>query len=106
MSGTTEGPSFFTLSPDTWSAQNGKRIPLPGETWRHMKSGKAYTVLHLATDEATMETLIAYQSAYDGERRVWVRTLENFLWRDLSENTPMKDREPRFRPAELHPIGK
>lgn len=60
----------------------------PGAVYQHHKGG-VYTVICVATLEATMERVVVYQSRVDG--RVWVRPVSDFL--------ATVDGAPRFAPV-------
>jgi len=47
-----------------------------GQTWRHTKTGRRYTVIATGVDEATLVPVVVYAGA-DGV--VWVRALEVFV---------------------------
>lgn len=74
------------------------RVPLPGETWRHRKSGRLVRVLHLARMEATGETHVAYEE--EEERGVvWLRPLAAFL-EVLPQSEGRFAGAPRFEPED------
>jgi hypothetical protein len=72
------------------------RVPLPTEEWRHLKSMKRVRVEALARDEFTGETLVLYREL-DEPGVLWSRPVAVFL---------EDGGQPRFAPAELHPVGK
>ncbi len=49
-----------------------------GQYYRHFRNRKLYRLVAFATIEATGEEAIVYQAMY-GERRLWIRTKENFF---------------------------
>lgn len=51
--------------------------PLPGEIYRHIKTGGLYRILCNASVESTLEPVVVYQSKQDG--RCWTRPLEEFM---------------------------
>jgi hypothetical protein len=51
--------------------------PLPGEIYRHVKTGGLYRVVCIASVEATLELVVVYQSEQDG--RCWTRPLDEFM---------------------------
>jgi len=46
--------------------------------YRHFRNGKIYRFVSFATIEATEEEAVVYQAMY-GERKLWIRTRENFF---------------------------
>ena len=46
--------------------------------FRHFRNHKLYRFVAYATIEATEEEAVVYQAMY-GERRLWIRTKENFF---------------------------
>jgi hypothetical protein len=67
-----------------------------GGTYRHYKRGEHYTVLHLATDSDTEETVVVYQAEY-GDKRVFTRRASVF-----TENV---DHEGKLVPRFTHIEG-
>lgn len=59
--------------------------PAPGEGWRHFKGG-LYRVLCVAWVEATLESVVVYQSVMHGT--IWTRPVEQFLKRFTREIEP------------------
>jgi hypothetical protein len=51
--------------------------PLPGENYRHVKTGGLYRILCIASVESTLERVVVYQSEQDG--RCWTRPLDEFV---------------------------
>lgn len=72
------------------------RIPLPGELWRHVKTGNVYRIEALAREELTGETMVLYR-ANDGRvpSLLWTRPIDVFLW--------CEDASPRFVPHDKEP---
>lgn len=73
------------------------RVPLPGEAWRHSKSGLVVRVLHLARMEAGGETHVVYRE--DGDDVVWLRPLRVFL-EVLGDVDGRFAGRPRFEPVD------
>lgn len=71
--------SHYTVSELSTRSVDGEAI-LPKSVYRHYKTGHAYEVLLLSTDEASLRTLVHYTrygAEHDG--KVWTRTQENFI---------------------------
>ncbi len=60
--------------------------------YRHFRNKKIYRFVAFATIEATEEEAVVYQAMY-GERRLWIRTKENFFEEVQHEGK----RVPRFQ---------
>lgn len=60
--------------------------------YRHFRNKKIYRFVAFATIEATEEDAVVYQAMY-GERRLWIRTKENFFDEVQHEGK----RVPRFQ---------
>lgn len=60
--------------------------------YRHFRNKKIYRFVAFATIEATEEDAVVYQAMY-GERRLWIRTKENFFEEVQHEGK----RVPRFQ---------
>ena len=60
--------------------------------YRHYRNKKIYRFVAFATIEATEEEAVVYQAMY-GERRLWIRTKENFFEEVQHEGK----RVPRFQ---------
>ncbi len=60
--------------------------------YRHFRNKKIYRFVAFATIEATEEEAVVYQAMY-GERRLWIRTKENFFEEVQHEGK----RVPRFK---------
>ena len=60
--------------------------------YRHYRNKKIYRFVAFATIEATEEDAVVYQAMY-GERRLWIRTKENFFEEVQHEGK----RVPRFQ---------
>lgn len=60
--------------------------------YRHFRNKKIYRFVAFATIEATEEEAVVYQAMY-GERRLWIRTKENFFDEVQHEGK----RVPRFQ---------
>ena len=60
--------------------------------YRHFRNKKIYRFVAFATIEATEEEAVVYQAMY-GERRLWIRTKENFFEEVQNEGK----RVPRFQ---------
>ena len=60
--------------------------------YRHFRNKKIYRFVAFATIEATEEEAVVYQAMY-GERRLWIRTKENFF----EEVQHEEKRVPRFQ---------
>lgn len=60
--------------------------------YRHFRNKKIYRFVAFATIEATEEEAVVYQAMY-GERRLWIRTKENFFEEVEHEGK----RVPRFQ---------
>ncbi len=82
-----------------------KRIPLPSEVWRHLKTMNRYVIVGHARDEATGDTLILYRSIEGDDPTIWARPINVFLWRQ-GQGEEVSRLVPRFGPVELYPVGK
>ena len=60
--------------------------------YRHFRNKRIYRFVAFATIEATEEEAVVYQAMY-GERRLWIRTKENFFEEVEHEGK----RVPRFQ---------
>lgn len=72
----------------------GKRIPRPGECYRHFK-GRRFQVLTIAEHTERKETLVIYEGLY-GRHPVYAKTLEHFLGIVDKEKFPDTDQIYRF----------
>ena len=72
-----------------------RRLPLPGEVWRHFK-GKDYLIIDIATHTETKEDLVIYRSLYD-EYDVHARPVEMFMSPVDKNKYPDSNQEYRFR---------
>lgn len=82
-------------------AARPRRIPLPAEHWRNVKTGNIYRIEALAREESTGETMVLYRAdgnVFEGHEGrsspsiLWSRPIDVFLWRE--------DGSPRFVPHE------
>ena len=60
--------------------------------YRHFRNRKVYRFVTFATIEATEEEAVVYQAMY-GDKRLWIRTKENFFEEVLHEGRMV----PRFQ---------
>lgn len=60
--------------------------------YRHFRNKKIYRFVAFATIEATEEEAVVYQAMY-GDKRLWIRTTENFFEEVEHEGK----RVPRFQ---------
>jgi hypothetical protein len=58
---------------------------LPGQTWRHVKTGGTYRVVAVAIEEATLVAVVVYKGH---DEIMWTRPLHAFL--------EVVDGHPRF----------
>lgn len=87
--GTTDPDDAIALHIATRGLTDSPELPKPG-LYRHYKGG-LYTVISLATIEATMEPAVVYVAA--ASNAMWVRTLDDFTATVTHEGI----QQPRFR---------
>lgn len=58
---------------------------LPGQRWRHSKTGSVYQVIAVGLNEADLEPLVHYRVADDVYATVWSRPLGIFCGRALHD---------------------
>lgn len=75
-------------------------LPVAGELYRHFK-GNLYQVIGVAHDAQTMEQMVVYWALY-GERRLYVRRLEDFLSPVDTKKYPDAAAQYRFEKVSLH----
>jgi hypothetical protein len=56
---------------------------LPGQIYRHYKSGNTYTVVAVGLNESDLEPLVHYRAVDDPAAIVWTRLLHVFTGRVL-----------------------
>ena len=70
---------FVTKDNPTSIHERATSMVLEGETYVHIKSGKAYTVVRVSLMEQTHEALVTYERA--PHDMAWTRPLSVFLQR-------------------------
>jgi hypothetical protein len=60
---------------------------LPGQRYRHHKTGSVYQVIAIGLNEADLEPLVHYRIADDEHAIVWTRFLGLFCGRALHDGT-------------------
>lgn len=71
-----------------------RRIPKPGEIYRHFK-GKKYKILHIATCTETGEDMVVFETA-EGKQNVYASFLDTFLGALDTAKYPHADQKYRF----------
>ena len=71
-----------------------RKKPAAGEIYRHFR-GKKYRILHLAVSTETKREMVVYEAS-DGDGKVYVSVLENFMGAVNREKYPDATQNDRF----------